>query len=242
MGRNKGIYILGEGSYSDYLNFVYDQTTQDEVLIFMKEIRNELKVGDLFPFHFNDVREDTTLYTLLSREHKDMQEQSKAVGVVVPESQEEYTAKLSKNTRSNLKASVNRMKKNEIDYRIEYLTGVQTEEFAKQLNQIHADRFDAKNSTEGLTFVHKVSKQLMNHYLKWAENRYNIVLNSMQRNENSFFGVVYLNDDIGGYFYGLRDKSAVRFMHICFKDEYKYYSPLFLAMYRTILKEIEEKV
>ena len=53
--------------------------------------------------------------------------------------------------------------------------------------------------------------------------------------------IAYLNGVPAGYMYGLRDADAVRIMHNCVKEEYKFYSPMFKGAYDFICEEINHK-
>lgn len=70
---------------------------------------------------------------------------------------------------------------------------------------------------------------------------YDIVENSMRRLPQSYFIIVKLKGVIASYLYGLRDDRAIRIMHNCFDEDYKFYSPMFRGAYDFILDQTENR-
>ena len=241
IGRKKGIYLLGDSSYSDYLNFIYSAVNKKELEEMLIKIKQDLSNKKDIPFYLNCIREDTLLYEDLMLCSNNRYKISKSVYINILENEEEFYKSLSKHTRQNLRTAKNRMKKDEMSYHIEIRKGEQSREFAETLNEIHTMRVRSKNRKQETDILRKISRFFMNKHLEKKQKKYNLIVESMQSNINSFYCVVYMENEIVGYLYGLIDEKAIRIMQNCFKEEYKFYSPLFCGSYDAIVWEINDR-
>ena len=235
-GTEKGIHILGNGSYSDYLNLIYsqfDQNVFEQILQCIKDDHPGL------PFFFNDIREDTSFCQYMTEKGIKPANTKISVAVRKKESADEYTLILSKQTKQNLRTSLNRMKKDGISYRYEILGRTTDDKLIECRTSIHTRRLISKLSRvadEGGEPFSEIKKRI----LKYKEKHNNIIQYSMKEMDNSCIVVVWLNDMPAGYLYGLRDRDSIRIMQNCFDESYHFYSPLFRASYDFILKELYE--
>lgn len=104
-----GICILGEKSYSDYLNFIYNKWSDeaaDEIFSFIHENYGGIEL------RLNNVPENSSLagyvtnhFELINRDGET------AVFVDNPVDADEYYKSLSKNTRQNIRTAYNRLAK-----------------------------------------------------------------------------------------------------------------------------------
>ena len=126
-----------------------------------------------------------------------------AVQVEKMESREEYEKSLSKHTRQNLRTAKNRMDKAEIKYEVKVLGKIDDDDdLIQKLIEVHVARMAEKNMVT-TDLIHKISSYIRIRYRKKQEHRNNVVAESMKRMEESCLVIVYLNDDIAGYLYGL---------------------------------------
>lgn len=237
-GRNKGLYILGNGSWSDYLNVVYSDSFKIEYFKALIDYLKENYKG--YTFYITDVREHTKFADYLSSSDASPSESEVAVQVEKMESKEEYEKSLSKHTRQNLRTAKNRMDKAEIKYEVKVLGMIDDDDLIQKLIEVHVARMAEKNMVT-TDLIHKISSHIRIRYRKKQEHRNNVVAESMKRMEESCLVIVYLNDDIAGYLYGLRDGSVIRIMQNCVLDEYKFYSPLFRGAYDFILDQYSDE-
>lgn len=237
LGRKKGIYFLGIESYSDYMNLIYDDDTKEsEIETLLNDI---LKTFSEFTLRLSCVRDETLLSNwCLSQGFSDKLYTS--VFVEIPDNQEIYTKSLSKSTRQNLRTAINRITRDNLTYEMLVYDCVQDEAFLNSLNQIHIDRVRNKNRKKAAGKLRYLSNFLRTRYQEFLDGKYNIIINSMSRLDNSVFVIVKLNDDIAGYLYGLRDGNTVRIMQNCYNEKYSFYSPLFRGAYDYILSVIAE--
>ena len=111
--NKKGIYILGRSSWSDYLNFVYDEFDYDAIKYLLNSIKRKYKVRRLC---LESLREDVQSFKFF-RQHKKANELGVGISVAfkLPKTQEDYKAILSKNTRQNIRTAHNRQNKDGIN-------------------------------------------------------------------------------------------------------------------------------
>lgn len=237
-GREKGIYILGNGSYSDYLNLIYLHFNPDAFEKLYENIKTDYPGDSLY---ITDVREDTSFSRYLLEKGLSPEKEKISVAVRRKESLDDYNLLLSRQTKQNLRTSLNRMNRDEIAYRYEVLGKITNNELIDRLIDIHTSRLISKLSgnaeKDGKSF-----SAIRKWVLKYKEKK-NIIRYSMSELDNSCLVAVYLNDIIAGYLYGLRDRQSIRIMQNCFDETYRFYSPLFRAAYDFIIdKQYENEI
>ncbi len=229
-GKEKGIYILGNGSYSDYLNLIYS----DFDPVVFEKLYQRIK-GDYpgYPLYITDVREDTSFCRYLQEKGVSPDKEKISVAVKRKDSIDDYTLSLSRQTKQNLRTSLNRMNRDGVVYRYEILGKMTDDGLMGTLIDIHTSRLINKlrgNAEKAGNSFSTFRKWV----LKYKEKK-NVIQYSMKEMDNSCIVVVYLNDVVAGYLYGLRDKQSIRIMQNCFDETYKFYSPLFRAAYDFIV-------
>lgn len=234
-GRKKGIYILGIESYSDYLNFIYSRLTENELRYLVNFIKNEYSL----PFFINNLRSNTIVADYLLQEQYKPYHCSTSVYVQIEQSVEDYNMKLSKSVRQNLRTALNRIKRDELDYKLESRGKFSEDDIVivEKLLDLHKQRADVKNRKNDTDIFHKFSRILMYKYFERNDIKYNIVKNSMMRMDNSFVYIAKINNEIVGYLYGLKENKTIRIMQNCLDMKYKFYSPMFRGCYDLICSE-----
>lgn len=236
-GRKKGLYVLGHGSWSDYLNVVYSEDFKKE---YFKNIMEYIKnTYDGYTFYITDVREHTKFADYLKESFGKATESEVAVQVEKTQSQEDYEKSLSKHTRQNLRTAKNRMDKAGINYEVKVLGMIDDQALIDKLIEVHTARMAEKNMN-ATDLVHRISSYIRILYRQKQEHNNNVIAESMKRMEESCLVIVCLNDNIAGYLYGLRDGNVIRIMQNCVLDEYKFYSPLFRGAYDFIRMQYDE--
>lgn len=108
--NKKGIYLLGRDSYSDYLNFIYQQFDGNAFDYLIADIVKKYNVRKCT---FENIRESTDFYQHIIHFNcysaEDVRES--CVSLDVPTSLEGYQSLLSKNARQNLRTANNRLLK-----------------------------------------------------------------------------------------------------------------------------------
>lgn len=231
-GRKRGIYILGHGSYSDYLNAIYKNITDSDLKDLFNKIHQDYPK---YEYTFTDLIQGTTFERFVSGLGLEELESTVSVAVEKADSIREYTKMLSKHVRQNLRTSLNRMKKDQLDYEYKVVEGVITDdEVLNKLRELHVERMIEKNNVD-TDLIHKLSSAIRISYRAHKENNNNIIYESMRTMEKSVFVLVFLNGELSGYLYGLKETHTIRIMQNCFKSKYKFYSPMFRGAYDFLI-------
>ena len=231
-GRKKGAYILGDGSWSDYLNFICKEPNMQAWELILNNLPR--------PLFFNSLRSDTETCQFLDA-HGGESVLRPAVFVPLMSDAAEYFASLSKSVKQNLRTAANRMNKAGLVYELRVEDGKLDPSIANELICMHHDRAKIKNQRQHKKDLHWISRNIRNIYREYQNRQYNIIYHSMISNESGVTVIAYLDGAPAGYMYGMRDSDAVRIMHNCVKEEYKFYSPMFKGAYDFICEEINSK-
>lgn len=237
LGRRKGVFFLGTGNYSDYMNFIYESMDECELKELIYYIRSDNR--DLL-LTLSMIREDTVMVHLLQSIGFTKSEATVAVSVTLPESEDAYDAMLSKSTRQNLRTSKNRMVKDGMDYQLEYVQGTVNSDLIFHLVGIHLQRVMEINTDKS-----SIKKYLSSTIRKWnlrrVEMKNNIISSAMAKVERSMLIIARLNGNIAGFMYGFIDDGTIRIVQNCYVDDYKFYSPMFRGAYDFAVNQISSK-
>lgn len=230
MRKERGIHILGDETYTDYLNGIYDQCSQDDILQTLEAIRNDQKN---MPMLFRSIKKETLFSSVLGKIGR-LENTGIYVSVKRRSNAEAYRESLSKNTRQNLRTAQNRMEKDGVVYELKVLDRVEPD-FIKKLQRMHTERLRIKNHNDR-DLLHRLSSLIHQHF-RIMDAR--LVFDSMKCIDDSVWVVIYLNGQIAGYLYGLKDRKSIHIMLNCVNIKYKYYSPMFFGAYDYIVKTYE---
>ncbi len=235
LGRERGAYILGHGSYSDYLNVICDVFLAESFQLYVETVKNKYCGIKLF---FNNIREDSMLHKFLYEEYEHVASMV-AVSIKVPQSKEEFKGLLSKHTRQNLRTAFNRMNKDHMEYEWKETGIIQNHELRHKMMVIHRKRMVEKNRSNR-DIIHRVGAFLRTRLICYQETNNNIVQASMATMKNSVAVLVSLKGNVVGYIYGLKDKNGtIRVLQNSIDENYKFYSPMFRGIYDYIMENCE---
>lgn len=241
LGRRKGIYILGYNSYSDYLNFVYNEFISDAYEQIIKDIKDKYSC---LPIYMFNLREHTAMCEYLSNNNYRIDHVSTAVYVSILDTIEEYNNILSKSVRQNLRTAQNRIKKAGINYELvikERLSdNVEDTKLAEQLLELHQKRVAIKNNKNDIKGLRRLSRVLMYAYFNRKELKFSIIKISMKMMDEAIIVMSVFDNKVVGYLFGLRDGNSIRILQNCFDEDYKFYSPMFRGAYDFICVLCEE--
>lgn len=228
--KDRGIHILGDGTYTDYLNGIYDQCSQDDILQTLEAIRSD---HINMPMLFRSIKEETFFSSVLGKIGR-LEKTGVYVSVKRRNNADTYRKSLSKNTRQNLRTAQNRMEKDGVVYELKVMDQVEPD-FIEKLKRMHTERLRVKNWNDR-SFLHRLSSLIRQHF-RIMDDR--LAFDSMKCIKDSVWVVVYLNGQIAGYLYGLKDRKTIHIMQNCVNIKYKYYSPMFRGAYDFIVKTYE---
>ena len=227
--NRKGVYLLGHGGWSDYLNFIYNnEITKDDILFILEDIKNQYGCHDFF---FDELPENTLLYsTILDTLCVRSNEITTCVELKLPENEDIYLKSLSKNSRQNLRTSINRINKAGLT-----------------LSFVFDDRNADKVLCEELRKQSLLRKRGDHNLLQWLKIRIISPLRfcfhfgiPIYADINSHLMTVYINNELAAFFnYGYdRTHKRIVLMAAGTSDKYAWYSPGILLLYEFIKHEI----
>lgn len=229
--NKKGVYLLGRGSFSDYLNLVYQNFDGSAFDYLFSDLSRRYGIQY---FIFELLGETTSVYRhIIDNYVVSRNSEYPCVSLNLPSSIEEYHRMLSKNSRQNIRTANNRLKKD-----------------GKSLTF----NFDDQHIDRNRCLEIREAKQLVNYSKLPLMYRYKYkILNSFRYHFNSFIPFVSFSgskvmtacDEDGllkAFFnYGYdSDGKCIRVMTAGTDLDYARYSPGVLLMYNFILNAIQE--
>ena len=229
--NQKGIYLLGRCSYSDYLNFIYQVFDADAFDFLVYNLSKKYGVNY---FTLENFRESTSVYLHILNNYKLCRNaEYPCVGFNIPSSVEEYHKLLSKNSRQNLRTANNRLKK---DGRILLYNFDNQQVDKEKCMEMREARLIAKYSDFSLLtkYKYRILNRFRFHFpdftplTTFSESKV-MTASDEEGNLRAFFNYGY---DSNG--------TCIRVMAAGTDSAYARYSPGMLLMYNFILKAIEE--
>lgn len=227
--NKKGVYILGRSSWSDYLNFVYDEFDHDAVNYLLNSISSKYKVKRFF---LESLKEDAQTF-IFFRQHKKVNELGVGTSVAfkLPQTQDDYKAILSKNTRQNIRTAHNRQKKDGINIRVLFddknvdrdkCWTIREERFGKKFKNISPLRKLKYTIMRKLTFQFK-------SFLPFYTF------------SDGHFLTTYDGDELCSFFFYILDEDHRQILVLAagVNSEYSKYSPGFVSLFDLINYHID---
>jgi len=218
-GYKRGLYLLGQRSYSDYLTPIY-QSINIEVLQYAVSVACDY--FKLYTIYLGQLREETAIRRLVMSENKLFQTTvtgcEHCVALSFPLTFDEFCKGLSKNLISNLKKQRNRQRRENVHITYELIEGVcQNEHIRQRIGEIHSERFNDKNCGN--------VNMILGKFLNVVYGGIDEIQHAMSHNPYSWLLLGKNNGEIISYIYGLKDRHAIRVMQLGFSTEYKRYAP-----------------
>lgn len=236
IGQNRGFYLIGRNGYSDYLNFIYKDFSEQAAQMVFSYLKEHYHYKNCY---FDIVLENTALYRYI-HEHFRIQNNMKCycAEIKLPETFEEYRKKLSKSTRQNIRTAFNRQKKNGIELHHELILETD-EQLSEILYEIREKRLGKKQSaiTDHLPFYGKAYYEFRRLYRKYLCSEHDVLKN----NCNPWCFLVKDGDRIAGYFWGIHDiyKKVYYVILAGVEPDYAWYTPTVSHFY-AFLEELYE--
>lgn len=212
------------------MNFIYSRLTENEFRYLVNFIKNEYSL----PFFINNLRSNTIVADYLLQEQYTPYHCSTSVYVKIEQSVEDKYMKLSKSVRQNLRTALNRIRRDELDYKLESRWKFSENDIVivEKLLDLHKKCADVKSRKNDTDIFHKFSRILMYKYFERNDIKYNIVKNPIMRMENSFVYIAKINNEVVGYLYGLKENKTIRIMQNCLDMIFCF--PMFRGCYDLI--------
>lgn len=114
--NRKGIYFMGRKGCTDYLNFIYNHFSSDCMDFLLSSL--DRRYGITY-FLFENLLETTSSYIYLKNRYSNKLVKRVICGkVILPVSIETYHKVLSKNSRKNIRLAYNRLRTDQIEYKV----------------------------------------------------------------------------------------------------------------------------
>lgn len=229
--NQKGVYLLGRCSFSDYLNLIYKHFDECAFDYLLNDLSQKYGVKYCT---FENFRDSTSVYRYIIGKFKLYRNSEyPCVGLCLPSSIEEYNKLLSKNSRQNLRTANNRLKK---DDKILIFNFDDHQIDRNRCLEVRESKLIAKYNDFPLMLKYKYRflNRLKYHFPSvnpisyYTEGKVMTACDD-KGNLKAFFNYGY---DPGG--------KSIRVMAAGTDLDYAYYSPGMLLMYNFILKTIQE--
>lgn len=232
-GYKKCVYFLGMKGYTDYLNLIYRHINRAAVDCLFRTIKEHTGQSRCA---FVQIPKDTKFAAILHEYEREgiakQFNQENCVKVCFPETADEYEAIVSKNLKSSLKRQKNKYKREGIDLACELIEGICNDKsVSKRIAEIHNMRFEEKNRDNAAV---RLSAAVARLRIVFDEIQY-----SMHHNKDTWLLLGKNRDEIIVYFYGLKDRNAIRIMQLGFAPEYAKYMPGNMTMMKFIRDNFE---
>lgn len=235
IGVAKGVYFIGQWSFTDYLNFIYDDFDPECAQAIIDGIKKKYPRLNIY---FSFIKENNSLDAFLKKRFSDSFKGSSTCIQALPCADfETYHKGLSKHTRQNIRTAFNREEKNGIETHIKVLENV-SESDAEEFFSIYLKRSESKNTLnlkrDGLkNTVYNYYNKLYNKKLKENLGKFNYVTSSMTNNPCSLLLGIFSGEKKIGFIYFLKEPDGtLRNAIVCFDEEYSFYTPGMTAFFR----------
>lgn len=234
---DNGAHILGKWGYTDYLNFIYSDFSEECFEQIVSAVRKKYRVS---AFNIHQILPDTSMRTYLDSKYtSSLLFEGDCVKVPVYEDFDSYYKVLSKNFRQNLRTARNRADNDGIDIHYELLNKI-SEKDAAEFFDIYCSRQRIKQSG-GQTSGKNPAASAVSLFFNYKRNKYNILINTMTSLENSFILGCFSGTEKIGLCLGLEDEKGIRIPIVCFKQDFSRYSPCILCIHQFLKDSYENK-
>lgn len=235
IGIAKGVYFIGQWSFTDYLNFIYKDFDAECAEAVIAEIK---KKYPRLPVHFSFVKENNSLDKFLSENYSECRTGNTICVQTLPhDSFEEFHKTMTKYSRQNIRKAFNRENKTEMEIHIEELRTVSQQD-ADEFFSIYLGRSEKKNEInlkkDGVkNTVYKYYNKKYNENLKAGLHKFNYITYNMVNNPDSYMIGIFNESKKIGFIYGIMEgENMWRNIIVCFDEEYSYYTPGRTAYFR----------
>ncbi len=227
--NKKGVYFLGRQGWSDYLNFIYYDFDSCALNFLLHDVKRKYKVSKFF---FSEMKQDVKSFQyLISKYDVKHEELVTCVALKLPVTSNDYKSLLSKNARQNIRTAFNRLKKDEIEIKIDFDNMSVDREKCKIIRE---QRFVKK--------IENVSKLRLIKYRMMSRLSYHFesYIPFMDYDKGHFL-TVYHKEELCSFFYYLKDEihRQILFIAAGVNMRYSRYSPGILSLNAFINNQIE---
>lgn len=231
-GNRTGVFFLGTGGETDYNDLCYFRAnvSNEEISMLIEELLLHAKQRVL---NISQVQHESPLF-LWANNNAIHIKNNTCAKIILKTSFDDYMKSLSKSTRQNIRTAKNRLISDKKEFQIVCFNNQDVSPIlADSLLTVYEQRRIIKNKKRTLKQV------ILEIYRKYLKKRYNILREAIIHLDNKYLAVIYIDNKIAAYLFGLKDCSGlICIMQVAINDEYKRYSPGMLL----ITKVVEELI
>lgn len=230
IGTNRGAHLIGKDSYSDYLNFIYDDFNPDALKFIFSHLKKKHFINYV---SLSNIIASTNSARYIKNHYQCRVINLNCVNLTLPDKFCDYESMLSKSTRQNIRTAINRLHKNNVKLSYEMIFEF-NDELNESLSVMRNKRLNVK--------MKKISpgkfsfKKLVLKGYKIIENYFKANHDVLNNNTNPWCLVSKDGDKIASYFWGISndDRSEFYVILAAVDAEYEWYSPGKVSMYLFI--------
>ena len=232
--EKKIISILGEGSSSDYLSFVFADGQSSEVISMLSHL------FDLYPdyvFRADRINENCEFCKILNGFHveglkKEVIDKS-CVHVKLDRTTPTHYDKLSKHIRQNYRTAQNRMQSDSFEVEFTSNIGPIDRTLSKHLLQIYKQRRQKCSNVGAFTFLLRTIIKNILDIMRISNHK--DILSEYSNCQEVFYSCLKLNGEIASFCEGaINNNKSVSINRVSINQQYRKYSPGLIMLVKTI--------
>lgn len=218
-GKNKKLqfsHILGP---SDYYDFVYQQ--DDLTFAAVKDIMSTIqKKYNAASLSVSMVKESSSIASYLLQNDKALKTQLPAAAIHLEENYEQYLQALSKSVKQNIRTAYNRLKRDELDYKLTIVDRNDTANIDfNKLKELYALR--NVHRKEEHNWKVKLFQSLNNSFSAQVDM---FELETLKQTDFTL-GLLEFKNELAAYFFGFERNGKIEINRVVINEAFKFYSP-----------------
>lgn len=234
VGVRKGFYFLGRQGFSDYLNFIYTDYSDEIVKEILKYLKNKYKINT---FYFENVSSETGIYQTFQNIPNVERTDSVCMRIVLPDNFEDYRMSLAKSVRRNMTTAFNRAKKNDLEFTYEIARNLD-QKTIDELQEVYSPRYEKKQTRtfKGLSKQAQMYNYCREKIIKYTE----IPVDVLTEIKDCWCLIAKCNGEIAAFFFSVyRPENKTTYQLIAgVNEKYQWYGPGKTQLYNFIQDEI----
>lgn len=229
-GFKRGFYMIGRNGYTDYLNFIYDEFSEQALNAIFDFLQAKYKMSY---FRLEQVLERTKFCEYLLANYDCVKEGMYCAALTLPESFEEYKKLLSKSTRQNIRTALNRQEKDGVNLTHKIVYDID-EELKTKLMDVREERLEKKRKANAKRW--RFSAKVYYAVMGFLDRMFSAKQDVIRENCNPWCFLIKNGDEIAGFFWGIRHIEKKEFYVILagVEEKYAWYSPSVSHLYKYI--------
>jgi CelD/BcsL family acetyltransferase involved in cellulose biosynthesis len=215
--------FISDNTHADYLDFIYAKIDKEDLIYLINYILNNSKLSYL---NINSINNENATCKILKEEYGDFYFRIKCVGILIPNTIEDYIKGLGKSTKKEINYKTNKITKNfsSVEYLYLYDKDVSLE-IIKKLFIVYKERR-----------LYKFGKE------KFTSQYYSFLEDYIYKNQHKFLSLIKIDNNIAAFTLGFISKNRrLEVLIVSIDNQYLKYSVGIILIYRTICELISKR-